>query len=62
MVIYAASVPVTEYLNNLQYGFEYVKSPIAMFVLLLDGVSFKTVVFQALSFGLVMTLSSLSHP
>ena len=62
IVINDASVPVTEYLSHLQYGFEYVKPPMAMFVFDLVGVSFSTVVFQAVSFGLVIVFASLSQP
>ena len=62
IVIKLASVPTTEYLKSLQYGFEYVKPPIATFVLALVGLSFKTVYFHALKLGFVIVLASLSHP
>jgi hypothetical protein len=62
MMIREASVPVTEYLRYLQYGFEYVKPPIVIAVFALDGLSLSTVVFHAFSSGLVIVFASLSHP
>ena len=62
IVMKLASVPTTEYLKSLQYGFEYVKPPIAIFVFPLVGLSFKTVYFQALKLGFVIVLASLSQP
>ena len=62
IVILSASVPSTVYFNHLQYGFEYVKPPIAILVFDLVGVSLATTVFQADSSGLVIVFASLSHP
>ena len=57
-----ASVPSTVYLKSLHHEFEYVKLPIAILTLGRVGLSFKTVVFHAVSLGFVIVFASLSQP